>query len=258
LTPLSSPRAWAREIKRDVVALWVAAHDPRVPWYAKAVAVVVAAYALSPVDIIPDFIPVLGYLDEVIILPLIILLAARLLPQPLMQEFREEAIRREQRRRLSAARPRSPRRPRRNSPPPSSRAPSPSSPAADPGNGAAQCKGSVRVRLRRHVFHHLCRARMPIGQSIACSRPRRRRAQHEPVDRATTIATPAAHRGGDPDTRSQPAHGAAAGTADSKIMIHLALGYAGDLRIDADTALAVSMEKKLPDDPPREARGLRW
>ncbi len=87
--------AWARRVKRDVVALWIAAHDPRVPWYAKLVAGAVAAYALSPIDLIPDFIPVLGYLDDLIIVPLGILLAIRLVPDGLMQEFREEALRRE-------------------------------------------------------------------------------------------------------------------------------------------------------------------
>ena len=56
-------RLIARALKRDVLALWLAARDPRVPWYAKAVAGVVAAYALSPVDLIPDFVPVLGYVD---------------------------------------------------------------------------------------------------------------------------------------------------------------------------------------------------
>ena len=63
-------RGWARNIKRDVHALYLSARDPRVPWYAKAVAVVVAAYALSPIDLIPDFIPVLGYLDDLILVPL--------------------------------------------------------------------------------------------------------------------------------------------------------------------------------------------
>ncbi|MBC7737617.1 MAG: DUF1232 domain-containing protein [Candidatus Saccharibacteria bacterium] len=85
----------ARSIKRDVVALWIAAHDRRVPWYAKAVAGAVAAYALSPIDLIPDFIPVFGYLDDVIIVPLGILLAVRLIPAHLMAEFRQDAIRRE-------------------------------------------------------------------------------------------------------------------------------------------------------------------
>lgn len=90
-------KGWARELKRDVVALWIAGRDPRVPRHAKVVAGVVAAYALSPIDLIPDFIPVLGYLDDIVIVPLGILLAVRLIPEPLMQEFREEAVRREQR-----------------------------------------------------------------------------------------------------------------------------------------------------------------
>ena len=77
------------------MALWLAARDPRVPWYAKAVAGAVAAYALSPIDLIPDFIPVLGYLDDLLIVPVGILLAVKLVPAHLMAEFRAEAIRRE-------------------------------------------------------------------------------------------------------------------------------------------------------------------
>ena len=76
------------------MALWIAARDPRVPWYAKAVAGAVAAYALSPVDLVPDFIPVLGYLDDLIIVPLGILLAVKLVPPELMAEFRAEAAQR--------------------------------------------------------------------------------------------------------------------------------------------------------------------
>ncbi len=60
-------RGWARSIKRDVHAVYLASRDPRVPWHAKALAICVAAYALSPIDLIPDFIPVLGYLDDVIV-----------------------------------------------------------------------------------------------------------------------------------------------------------------------------------------------
>jgi uncharacterized membrane protein YkvA (DUF1232 family) len=71
-----------------VVALWLAARDPRVPWSAKAVAACVAAYALSPIDLIPDFIPLLGYLDDLVIVPLGILLAVRMVPAALMTEFR--------------------------------------------------------------------------------------------------------------------------------------------------------------------------
>jgi uncharacterized membrane protein YkvA (DUF1232 family) len=82
---------WARTVKRDVHALYLASRDPRVPWYAKALAVAVAAYALSPIDLIPDFIPVLGYLDDVILVPLGILLVIRLIPAPVMAEHRELA-----------------------------------------------------------------------------------------------------------------------------------------------------------------------
>ena len=64
---------WARAIKRDVHAIYLVARDPGVPWYAKAVALCVAGYALSPIDLIPDFIPVFGYLDDLIIVPLGIL-----------------------------------------------------------------------------------------------------------------------------------------------------------------------------------------
>jgi uncharacterized membrane protein YkvA (DUF1232 family) len=84
-------RGWARRIKRDVHALYLAAGDPRVPWYAKAAAIAVAAYALSPLDLIPDFIPVLGYLDDFLIVPLGILLAVKLVPADLMVEFRTAA-----------------------------------------------------------------------------------------------------------------------------------------------------------------------
>ena len=87
-------RRWARAIKRDVVALYFAARDPRVPWYAKAVAACVAAYALSPIDLIPDFIPVLGYLDDLVIVPLGILLAVRLIPADVLVELRDEAEKR--------------------------------------------------------------------------------------------------------------------------------------------------------------------
>ena len=84
-------KEWARVIKRDVHALYLASGDPRVPWYAKALAVAVAAYALSPIDLIPDFIPVLGYRDDVIILPLGIMLVVSLIPSEIMAEHRELA-----------------------------------------------------------------------------------------------------------------------------------------------------------------------
>jgi uncharacterized membrane protein YkvA (DUF1232 family) len=90
-------RHWARTLKRDIVALSIAGRDARVPWYAKAAALAVAAYALSPIDLIPDFIPVLGYLDEVIILPVLLFLVIKMIPAPLMAEFRKEAQRRAER-----------------------------------------------------------------------------------------------------------------------------------------------------------------
>ena len=84
-------KKWAKDVKRDVLALYLAARDPRVPWYAKALAALVAAYALSPIDIIPDFIPVLGYLDDLIILPLGIATVVRLIPDEVMADLRLQA-----------------------------------------------------------------------------------------------------------------------------------------------------------------------
>ncbi|NDV87400.1 DUF1232 domain-containing protein [Aurantimonas aggregata] len=88
---LKQLKTWAKAIKRDVHALWLAAHDPRTPWYAKALALGIAAYALSPIDLIPDFIPVLGYVDDAILLPLAIMLAVRLVPAEVMAEHRATA-----------------------------------------------------------------------------------------------------------------------------------------------------------------------
>lgn len=84
-------KKWARTLKRDVMALYFAARDSRVPWYAKMVAAGVAAYALSPIDLIPDFIPILGYLDDLILVPLGIALAVRLIPPALLAEHRARA-----------------------------------------------------------------------------------------------------------------------------------------------------------------------
>jgi len=88
---LNRARQWAKAIKRDVVALWIAARDPRTPVMAKVVAGAIAAYALSPIDLIPDFIPVLGHLDDLVIVPLGIMLAVSLVPEGLMREFRAQA-----------------------------------------------------------------------------------------------------------------------------------------------------------------------
>src|SRR5262249_19264461 len=88
---LDNLKSWSRVVKRDVHALYLASRDPRVPWYAKALAIAVAGYALSPLDLIPDFVPVLGYLDDVIIIPLGVLLVIRLIPPEIMAEHRELA-----------------------------------------------------------------------------------------------------------------------------------------------------------------------
>lgn len=82
---------WARQIKRDGMTLWFAGKHPRTPWYAKALGVFVVAYALSPIDLIPDFIPVLGYVDDVLLLPGLIWLAIKLLPPDVLLECRSQA-----------------------------------------------------------------------------------------------------------------------------------------------------------------------
>ena len=86
-------RGWAKKVKRDGVTLWFAARHPSVPWFAKALGVFVVAYALSPIDLIPDFIPVLGYVDDVLLLPGLIWLAIRMIPAPVLAECRDQADR---------------------------------------------------------------------------------------------------------------------------------------------------------------------
>jgi uncharacterized membrane protein YkvA (DUF1232 family) len=88
---LDSLRQRARRVKVDLYALYLAFRDPRVPWYARVVAAGVVAYAFSPIDLIPDFIPVLGYLDDLILVPLGIVLALRMIPPEVMVECREHA-----------------------------------------------------------------------------------------------------------------------------------------------------------------------
>jgi len=88
---LGKLKRWAGLVKRDCYALYLAARDPRVPWIAKALALIVAGYAFSPIDLIPDFIPVLGYLDDALILPLGILAVVRLIPPDVMAELRATA-----------------------------------------------------------------------------------------------------------------------------------------------------------------------
>jgi uncharacterized membrane protein YkvA (DUF1232 family) len=88
---LGGLRTWARRIKRDGLTLWFACRDPRTPWHAKALAAFVVGYALSPIDLIPDFIPVLGYLDDVILLPVLIWLTIHALPAAVLADCRVRA-----------------------------------------------------------------------------------------------------------------------------------------------------------------------
>lgn len=81
----------ARALKADTLALYFVARHPRTPWYAKVMAFLVVAYAFSPVDLVPDFVPVLGYLDDVILVPLGIALTLKLVPDEVMHECREMA-----------------------------------------------------------------------------------------------------------------------------------------------------------------------
>jgi len=81
----------ARQLKRETYALYLAYRDPRVPWYAKLLAACVVAYAFSPIDLIPDFIPVLGYLDDFVLIPLGIALSVKMIPPQVMVECRERA-----------------------------------------------------------------------------------------------------------------------------------------------------------------------
>jgi uncharacterized membrane protein YkvA (DUF1232 family) len=78
-------------LKTETYALYLAYRDPRVPWYAKILLAVVVGYALSPIDLIPDFIPVLGYLDDLVLVPIGITLALKMVPEAVMDECRETA-----------------------------------------------------------------------------------------------------------------------------------------------------------------------
>ena len=124
MTLFSIIKEWARTLKRDAVALWIAARDPRTPWHAKVTAGAVAAYALSPIDLIPDFIPVVGYLDDLLIVPLGIALVVKMIPAPLMADFRAQAAQREK----------------------------PTSPSYSSGGGFASLQGLGRTGLLR-AFH---------------------------------------------------------------------------------------------------------
>ena len=81
----------AGKLKRDIPAVFLAMKHPKTPWYARILAGIIIWYALSPVDLIPDFVPVLGYLDDLVILPLLIILLLRLIPREVFEECRQEA-----------------------------------------------------------------------------------------------------------------------------------------------------------------------
>ena len=83
--------AKAKRLKSEIYALYLAARDPRTPWYAKAFAVLILGYALSPIDLIPDFIPVIGYLDDLIVVPAGIALLLKMIPQEVMADCRARA-----------------------------------------------------------------------------------------------------------------------------------------------------------------------
>ena len=88
---LDRMRQRARRLKAEMYALYLAYRDPRVPWYARLFAAGVLAYAFSPIDLIPDFIPILGYLDDLILVPLGIALALRMIPPAVMADCRVRA-----------------------------------------------------------------------------------------------------------------------------------------------------------------------
>lgn len=85
---LDKLKAKARDLKKELKALYLVYKRPDTPWYAKVVIVIVVGYALSPIDLIPDFIPVLGYIDDLILIPLGILIVIRLIPDEIMDECR--------------------------------------------------------------------------------------------------------------------------------------------------------------------------
>jgi uncharacterized membrane protein YkvA (DUF1232 family) len=91
LTLIKKLKARARSLKREIFALYLATRDERTPWYAKAFVACVVAYALSPIDLIPDPIPILGYLDDLLLLPVGIYLALKMIPEPVLVECRQKA-----------------------------------------------------------------------------------------------------------------------------------------------------------------------
>ncbi|MDE4038660.1 YkvA family protein [Acinetobacter pittii] len=88
---LQSLKEWAKRLKKQIIMLWFASKHPQMPWLPKVIAVVAVAYAFSPIDLIPDFIPILGLLDEAIILPMLIWLAVRFTPQQVILDAEQQA-----------------------------------------------------------------------------------------------------------------------------------------------------------------------
>jgi uncharacterized membrane protein YkvA (DUF1232 family) len=86
-------KTWAQHLRREALVVWLAARDPRVPITAKALALLVAAYAFSPIDLVPDFVPVLGLLDDLVLVPAGVWLVIHLIPKPVVAELRAEAAR---------------------------------------------------------------------------------------------------------------------------------------------------------------------
>lgn len=84
-------KAWAKKLKQQIFVLYLAYKDERVPWHAKIFTICVVAYAFSPIDLIPDFIPILGYLDDVIIVPLGIMFALKMIPKEVISECEDKA-----------------------------------------------------------------------------------------------------------------------------------------------------------------------
>ncbi len=88
---MQSLKQLAKKLKKDIYAIYLATKDPKVPWYVRLLAVAVVAYAFSPIDLIPDFIPIFGYLDDLILIPLGIWLVLKLIPSSVLAECREKA-----------------------------------------------------------------------------------------------------------------------------------------------------------------------
>lgn len=88
---LQKLKVWARKLKEDIYTLYLASGDPRIPFTAKVVVIITVAYAFSPIDLIPDFIPILGYLDDLLLLPIGIWLSIKLIPEEVLEAYRQQA-----------------------------------------------------------------------------------------------------------------------------------------------------------------------